>query len=259
MAGQSTYVDGKPVARGDYTLPGPVGAPHDPILDDLRYFMRDYSDFTTFNDEDWTIAGDATVSTVNADTVDGILELATAAGTDNHEAYLSKAECWDLASGNELYFEARVRLTEANTDDANIIVGLTDQGGANTLVDNGAGPPASYDGAVFFKVDGTMDWQTETSLTTTQETNTEPDGSGTLAAADRTDFASDTWYTLGIAYNGKEGAVYFYIDDVLISKHETTLPTGQLTVTFGVKNGGANVETLDIDYYFCRQRATRNQ
>jgi hypothetical protein len=70
---------------------------------------------------------------------------------DNDEFYLASiGESWLFASGKPLWFEAKVELTEANVDDANIIVGLLDANGANTLLDNGGGPPASYSGACFF-------------------------------------------------------------------------------------------------------------
>src|SRR5690606_23604712 len=43
-------------------------------------------------------------------------------------------------------------------------------GVANTLLDNGGGPPADYDGVCLFKVDGGTRWNFESSLRTTQQT-----------------------------------------------------------------------------------------
>jgi hypothetical protein len=163
-------------------------------------------------------------------------------GDDNDECYVaSKAEAFKFQTDKKLFFEARVKLAEANTDDANIIVGLSDTVGANTLVDDGAGPAASYDGAVFFKVDGGTVWQFETSNAGTQNTLT-----------DAGDFDDDTWVRLGFLYDYNDGttaSVTPYVDGVAGTAQDLTISgLEEMHVLLGVKAGGTNEENLKVDY-----------
>jgi hypothetical protein len=218
----TSYVDGRPIG----------------IIDALEQRMQHFDHFVLINQTDYVVAGDATIALVAADLVGGWLNIPTSAATDNHEAYLTSGESVKFEAGKPVYIGCRMKLTEANTDDANWIFGLTDQGGANTLQDNGAGPPASWSGAVFFKVDGTMTIQTEASLTGAQDTNTNV---GT--------FVSGTEYELGILWDGT--VLKFFLDGVLVEtvSASANLATTELTPTFGLKNGGANVETLQFDWW----------
>ena len=131
------------------------------IIDSLEQRLTHYDHFTFVNDEDWVLTADATPVFQAADRSGGWLQFATDAANDNDEAYASTGENILFTAGKPVYIGCKIRLSEANTDDANWLFGLTDQGGANTLQDNGAGPPASYSGAVIFKVDGTMTIRSE--------------------------------------------------------------------------------------------------
>jgi hypothetical protein len=190
----------------------------------------------------WTLVNDgATGTNTLNDAAGGTYSLVTA-GADNDYHYLaSDAENFLFAANKPLWFEARVRLTEAATNASNIIVGLSDDVSATVLTDNGGGPPANWDGAAFFKVDGGSVWQCETSQETTQTTTTS-------AAA----FTSGSWYRLGIHFDpmdGVNGRVYFLIDGVVVATHRTLLSgMEEMHVILGVKAGGANAETLIVDY-----------
>jgi len=175
------------------------------------------------------------------DADNGVLSIADGA-TDNDETYISSIhEIIKFATDKRLFFEARVKLTEANTDDANIIIGLSDIVAANSLLDNGAGPMASYDGACFFKVDGGVVWQFETSNAGTQLTNT------SVAA-----FVTATWYKLGFLYDPNDGVTAIvtpYVDGVAsTAKNLTIAGLDEMHILMGVKAGGANAETLLVDY-----------
>ncbi|MBD3207815.1 hypothetical protein GF319_15905, partial [Candidatus Bathyarchaeota archaeon] len=81
------------------------------------------------------------------------LQTSDASVADNDETYLgSTVALYTPGAGRKLWFECAAKFTEANTDDANIILGLSSTYAANTLVDDGAGPPADYTGLVFAKV-----------------------------------------------------------------------------------------------------------
>jgi len=207
----------------------------DPGVGDI--FMDDFFYFTEA--DIWTTTEDAdkTGTDIITDAKNGWYKN-FCDGNDNDESYcITTGESWKLVSGDPLWFEARIKLTEANTDDANWIVGLTENPGANSLLDNGGGPAANYDGIVFFKVDGTMKIQFETSKAAAQTTN------ATLAT-----FTSGTAYRLGFYYDGGT-TVTPYVDGVAGTAHSLTLSgLGEMNAFFGVKAGGANEEAIEVDY-----------
>lgn len=201
-------------------------------------------DFFAYDDTA-TVGGYAEVSDagtiVTTDAVGGVLSVPTG-GTDNNETYVSTIhEIVKVADDKPIWFEARVKLTEANTDDANIIVGLSDTVGANTLLDNGGGPAASYDGAVFFKVDGGTVWGFETSNAGTQ---------ATTASAGA--FTSGAWTRLGFHVDPNDGTTALvtpYIDGVAGTALNLTISgLEEMHIVVGAKAGGANAETLLVDY-----------
>lgn len=188
----------------------------------------------------WTESGDAQVIAI-ADGANGQLSLQPDDGTIEHAATIAtNGESWLCSSGKELWFEAGVILTEANTDDANILIGLCDSPGADVLQDAGAGPPDDYDGLVFFKVlNGTV-WQFETSNATSQDPNT-----------DVGDFTSGALHRVGFHFDGTAttGVVTPYLDDVVATAVSVTLSAfGAMEFVASVKNGGGNRENLLIDY-----------
>ena len=203
----------------------------------VAYFddMFDVNDAN--GDSKYTESGDTPVVAVE-DAANGVISLKPTNATDNHACTIATdGESWDLANGKELWFEARVKLTEANTDDANILIGLCDTPGADVLKDDGGGPADSYDGIVFAKVDGGTVWQFETSNSTAQTTT-----------ADAGDFSSGEWHRVGFHYDG-DTTVTPYLDGVAGTAH-TVSYTGWAEMEFvaSVKNGDSNIETLMIDY-----------
>ncbi len=216
------------------------------IIDALEQRLEWTDHFLFVNDEDWVITADGTAVFQSADAEGGWLQMATDAANDNDEVYASTGEAVKFVAGKKVAIWAKLKLTEAATSAANILFGLTDQGGANTLVDNGGGPPSSYSGAVIFKVDGTMTWVAEASKTTSQST---------LTAASCPAFVSATEYMLGIIWDGE--FLHFYVDGVEIHTvtSSTYFSTTEMTPTFGLKNGSSNVETLLVDWWILR--ATR--
>lgn len=171
----------------------------------------------------------------------GILVITPSDGTvvDNDESYVGGTNASiALAAGKALWFEARVKFTEANTDDANIITGLSTVYGADTLLDDGAGPPVNYDGIVFFKVDGGTVWQAETSS-----------GDGTQTTiADVGTRVSGSYTRLGFVADGTD-SVTFYIDGVAVGTTTATLPDTNMRPVFGSKNGLTNNEILYVDWF----------
>lgn len=235
--------------------------------DGLHWLLAQRNQFTIADEflrdvdsADWvtTLTDSGTASV--GDAVGGVIALVPSDGTvaDNDEAYIESAnEVFKFAADKPLLFEARVQFTEANTDDANVLVGLLDAVGADTILDNGGGPKASYSGAVFFKVDGGTRWQVETSNSTTQTTDD-------LSAANTNNLAKRNVTAGGSAYqvlrieytpySSTNAYVSFFVDGVLCAQHDYIFTSAtEMQIGIGVKNGGANNETLNVDYVVCTQ------
>lgn len=188
-----------------------------------------------------TDSGTATVGDVN----NGTVVLAPSDGTvaDNDEIYLSTAnESFLFAANKPGYVACRIQFTEANTDDANVIFGVADAPIADTLLDNGAGPKASYSGAVFFKVDGSTVWQCENSIAGTQKTTTTTTTAGGSA-----------FQLLEIEWRPKTSTlmdVIFKIDGVEVAKHVDQVFTSatEMKLFAGAKNGAGNNESIVVDF-----------
>lgn len=235
--------------------------------DGLPWLLSQRNQFTIQDDflrdvdaADWvtTLTDSGTASV--GDAVGGVIALVPSDGTvaDNDEAYIESAnEVFKFAADKPLLFEARVQYAEAATDDANILVGLLDAVGANSLQDNGGGPPSSYSGAVFFKVDGGTRWQVETSNSTTQTTD-DLVSTNTNNLSRKTQTAGGSAYqTLRIEfmpYSSTNAYVSFFIDGVQVAQHDYIFTSAtEMQIGIGVKNGGANNETLNVDYVVCTQ------
>lgn len=237
------------------------------LLDRLPMFLQERSlhivadDFCKdYDAAEWiSVLTDSGTASVG-DAVGGIMALVPSDGTvaDNDEAYLkSPNETFLFANNKPLIFEARVQFTEANTDDANVIVGVKDAVAANTILDDGGGPAASYSGAVFFKTDGATNWQVETSLAGTQ-TTTDLTASNANNLAKRTMTAGGSAYQVlrleFLPYSSTNAYVNFYIDGVQVAQHDYVYTSAtEMQICLGVKNGFTNLETLNVDYAICAQ------
>lgn len=238
------------------------------LLDRLPMFLQERSlhiiasDFTTDLDTaEWVTTATDTGTAAVGDAVGGIVALTPSDGTvaDNDEIYLeSPNETFLFANNKPLIFEARVQYAEGNTDDANVIVGIKDAVAANTLLDDGGGPAASYSGAVFFKVDGGTNWQVETSLAGTQTTtDLSATNANNLAKAVQT--AGGSSYQVlrleFLPYSSTNAYVNFYIDGKQVAQHDYVYTSAtEMQICLGLKNGAiTTVETLNVDYVICAQ------
>lgn len=207
-----------------------------------------------------TLAADAGSSVAqDADDPNGVVTLTTGA-TDNNEAYLFSVALGVLASGKPHLALALIQYAEANTDDANVMFALgSGLGGANTILDNGGGPLASYTGASIFKVDGDTRWQFESSVGATQTTETMDATAGgssfqtlglEIIPISATEFYAVPW----IDTNGGNNLIQPFAYSAnpnprrVPIKHRVTWSSGAALMFFlGVKAGGANSEILKCD------------
>lgn len=225
------------------------------LLKDQHAILCDFDDDYVATSWVSTLTDSGTASV--GDAANGIMALVASDGTvaDNDEAYLeSPNETFLFAANKPILFEALVQFTEANTDDANIIAGLKDAVAANTLLDDGGGPAASYSGVCFFKVDGGTKWQVECSLAGTQLTNT-TDVTAGGSAYQRLTIQVEP-------YSSTNAYVTYFINGQQCRDNTTGLPiihdlvytsATEMQVCFGVKNGGTNLETLNVDWVYAAQ------
>lgn len=236
-----------------------------PAMLHARQWNEAFYDFHEYVTGDvWTlVATDSGTFTLN-DAKDGTALLHPSDGTvaDNDETYLKTTkEMFLFKNDCPLIVECRLSFAEAATDDANLAFGLADAVAANTLQDNGAGPPASYSGAMFFKEDGQTLWSTESSIAGTQNTVQ-------LTAANSYDrnawtAGNSAFQTLRIESRPIDSVyhdVLFYIDQgngmQLVAKHSRRSYTSatEMNLFLGMKNGGSTEDTCNVDYIMWAQK-----
>lgn len=218
-------------------------------------------DFFYYTDGDmWLLdangGGGATEQDAQGGTV--ALDCSDTTAADNDETYLlSFKEIYKPAIGavnGEVLaiFKARVKFTEANTDDAAVFVGLL--GGdstdvADTIADGGAAPTDANQYIGFFKADGGAVWQGVVR-------DTAQDSDSNVGARTSGSFAELKMVIYDADITDGELEVEFFVDGV--SGGTLTYAVSgatEMRILFGIKNGGANEEVLHIDkVYFAFKR-----
>lgn len=197
----------------------------------------------------------------DADGLNGVVTVLSD-GDDNDEAYLYTNELFKFASGKPFLAICRAQYAEASTDDANILIGIGEGfGAANTLQDNGAGPPADYDGVCLYKVDGGTRWNFETSVGTTQLTTAldlSAGGSSYFTAALLCNPISSTEFEAWPLFDAAGGLnlqpVYEYETNTgkqaklgHVKHRQAYSSVGEMAFCIGVKSGGAAEESINVD------------
>lgn len=220
------------------------------IFDDFTWYVTAHNFTSVLTDSGTATVGDA---------ANGVLAIACSDGSvaDNDEGYVkSTAELFKFAADCPILFEAKIQYTEANTDDANVAVGLSDAVAANTIVDNGAGLKTSGDMLCVFKVDGGTVWKTMYSKGSTQVVNTTTSTAGGSA-----------YQTIRIEWQPVSSTfseAHFFLDNQPMKDATTNQPIvyrfdyssspTEMNAFVGAKNGDTNMETLRVDYIAAVQR-----
>lgn len=192
--------------------------------------------------------------------LNGRVEFLPSDGTvaDNDEAYLYTKEISKFLNGKPIFLLALLQFAEVATNAANILFGVGEGFGvANTLLDNGGGPPADYDGACWFKADGGTRWNFESSLGTTQQT-TETDktagGSGfhtlglLLNPLSATEIEAVPWIDTAGGNSLVQPYQYNANPRTPCIKHRFSYSSsGAMAICLGVKNGSAVQQPLVVD------------
>lgn len=219
------------------------------IQDDFLYDQIDTSGFVdTVSDAGTVTMGDA---------VGGIAVLypSDSAVGDNDEAYFaSPNEVFKLAAGKPLYAKARIQFTEINTDDANIFFGFGSAFAANFIVDNGAGMRTSGDVVGLYKIDGGTKWICISQVNGTAVTTTSATTAGGSSYQKLEVEVSDHDSSGGYA-TFKVDNEYLKDTNGAIIRHAVPYASStEMQVGFGVKNGGTNAETLNVDWVVAVQQ-----
>lgn len=206
----------------------------------------------------WTSIPTDTGTVAVGDAVKGIAVLTPSDGTvaDNDQVLLkSTNETFKFLADKPINFEASIQFTEANTDDANVAVGLANGVAAELLVDDGAGIKTSGSILAIYKVDGGTVWKVISSCNATQTIST----STTTAGGSSYQRLAIKWQPVGSAYS----EATFFVDGVQLLDSTTLKPIvhrfdysdspTEMQAFATVKNGGGNLETLNLDYMACYQ------
>lgn len=234
------------------------GAPS--LNDDPARFHHVFDDFlnpasaTASDVMAWTALNDGTTGTpAFQDAAGGVFNVVTSAADNDYAAYSSVAENWLFAAGKELWFEARFRLSEANTNESTWWFGLSDTLTTGGMQANTGGPLASYDGALIWKTPETaMTVNFETSNAATQNT---------LSAAWTA--VTNTWTKVGFYFDGTAttSTITPYVDVgdgngyvAGTAQNITLAGLEEMHICWGCKAGPTGgAETLQVDYIRCLQ------
>ena len=222
--------------------PNPMVAHHffDDFNNPASATASDYHAYTSNDD-----AGTGT----NAfqDAAGGVYNVVTAAGDNDYHAMSTVAENWLFVAGKKLWLEARVKVNEATTNESAWWVGLTDTLTTGGFQADALGPLTSYDGALIWKDEATMDLDFETSNAGTQLTTT------AMATV-----VTNTWTRVGFYFDGTATTSvvtpYFSVNDAAgltagTPQNITLAGLEEMHAVFGIKAGPtAAAETLSIDY-----------
>lgn len=209
---------GKTDPLGMFTMPDPTSV--------HMYF----NDFDVYTSGDWTetatSVGTGTSASAVIDADGGVIRMTSAANENDGAFYESQGESWTIETGKKMWIKGRFRLSEATQSD--FIFGLHS---------TSTTPQTAANRFLFESVDGSA------ALYFNSDDNTNDEDSNTVAT-----LADATWVVLAAYYDGK-GNVSLYADGVHVDTFTpTTLPTTELALGWGLLNGSAGAQTLDVDY-----------
>lgn len=191
------------------------------------------------------------------DTEGGELQVSSSDTTkgDNDESYIHSPKVFKIGLDRPLYFALRWKINTAdNVNDVNFICGFSSAAVANTLQDNGAGPPSNYYGAVFFKADGADDIFCEVSAGTSQTT--------TAAVDDLVDNQYEEYEIIGAPNLSTDYRFWFIVNGKAVGSESQATdgismdPTSAVVMRmiFGYKLGAAtNADLLYADWVVAKQ------
>ncbi len=231
--------------RGDVIWGGIGGADLDFPKDLWNIVEDDFNGYVAGYRWDLTAPDSGTFTLADAAGGRGDLQASDGTVVANDEAYLaSDGETWEFVANKPGFWEWEIMVTEANTDEAGVFVGLTDT--VTMLADTTLDIVAAYVGAGFYKPHSDLFFHT--SVNDGTEDDTQP--------SSQTAWATGTWYKLAIEYipDATEATINYYIDGVLYDTKTFTVAGAALMHSeIGIKNESTNNNTLSIRRFYGRQ------
>lgn len=205
-------------------------------------YISYFNDFLVAQDYaagDWVIttteggAGDATEA-LAADEIGGALLITNDDADNDSDELQHTEEVWKLASGKRVWFETRVKVSDATQSDLFVGLSITD----TTVIDG------VTDSVGFRKDDGDANI----------DVVSEKDSTETLTDSG-VDLADNTYVKLGFYWDGQD-SVEFFVNRAKVATHTTNNPDDEnLCVTLALQNGEAAAKTMTVDYiYVCQER-----
>jgi hypothetical protein len=210
------------------------------IVPDPTTVVQFMDDFFKFDPGDWLITRTHTGGTSGVETIsdatNGILAFYPA-NADNDNTFFqfkgysdaeTASELFTVASGKKLWFKSRLKVSD--TGDSDFIIGL--QNADTTPL------TAPADGIYFKSDDGddALDFQVYAS------------SSSALADTSLATLVDDTYFTVGFYWDGSSRLRYYHNDNLVGTSTGGTVPSTELTISFGVQNGSAAARTMSMDY-----------
>lgn len=200
---------------------------------DVVTYMDDFTGIALDSTNDWTVVKDSGASAgIGADVLNGVLELTSAATTDDDGASVQGNEIFKAQADKTIWFETKLQCNDA--DQTDICVGLT--------VNFATNPEAMLTAAdrICFQInDGNASILCKT------------ESGGTETSTDsEVDLVDSTYVKLGIRVYGT-GQVFFYVDGTQVAVHTTNIPTTELALAaMSVSGSATGTRKTTIDYMF---------
>jgi len=205
-------------------------------LQDPALAHRYFNDFYDYTAADWTITttetGGGSATEALSDAAGGVLLITNDDADNESDEFQKDGEAFQLVVGKPLWFEARMRVSEATEVDFLVGLCITD----TTLIDG------LSDGVYFLKDDGdtAIDYHCE---------KDSGDSTGNTGVN-----LSTAYRKYGIHFNGA-GQVDYWLDGVRVaSVTGANVPDDELlSISFAIQNGDGNARNLSVDYIKCFQ------
>ncbi len=207
-----------------------TSAPEGPYGDhgasDPTKFARYENDFFSYTAADWTVTEVGVATQVIADEDGGVLLVTNAAADDDSSFQQTINESWTVAPGKENWFSARFKLNEVI--ESEVVIGLQRR---DTT-------PLNTSGVYFQKLDGTA----ELALLAGSE-------GPSVTSTTTITLVDDTYVNVAFHYDGISKITFFQNGNSAGSIDIASVSSiGEMTVSFGVKNGEAVSKIMSVDY-----------
>ncbi len=211
-----------------------------------------HDDFNIYNSSNstglWQEATDGATGASGYDTTNpgGWLKLVTAAAADDYHSLFTSQKMFKIAANKPISFDCRIQLTEANTNKAQLFLGLSSVTTTGGMLASNAGPLTNFDGVALYKTGGTSTFGLISSSATAQ-----------TKTANIATLVSGTTIQLGFSidpHDANYATVTPYVNGVGVMnnnvqvKQTLAYPTNPLCIMIGVIAGSTSAETLLVDY-----------